>query len=824
MAMYEVQYGDAEPTAEDIQDMMVQKAHELFSVCDTEKKGFITKRDMQRLQQELPLQPEQLEAVFDALDDDKNGYLTLEEFTEGFGSFLGLSTSEVATSMESGGSAERIYEGDDVDDVEEELHFKEMMSNTGAKDLFDDENTIKGMWARLRKDEPELMSNFEIFLSRVSREIKQSQADFSTLESALRSKSTAHDEEVQKLYEEMESQIKQEKEKILLEEKAKEKQLRDEMERELREKDQQLQELLRGHQVMERQMSDLNVVEVETKQENDRLLREKEELEEKLMVSQRNLEESRMYINQLRQQQREEKRERAKAAINMTEGIAMERESLVKQLDVLRDMNKKLRDDKDIAEASQVPQTLDWELHQAMEPAPDLGDLPNDAASEKSSHSGATTPGRGLSKGSRKKELIKQGSVLSNYFNSGSARQSLDSKHSPFEEEVDGADEEVRALMDRSDPILTGSRDYDFDDDEDFDIECDDDLIQENLSGQGSFHSSFLPSNDGNLSLQNVEALEVDPPESGILSRLNGEKRRQSRGNRGRTGQVNGEDMTSSENEGPDNSKARAERRLRRLRKRTLATQGKENDISLTPEHKRITQEDHIEAGIPLSPRVQPVGANASTDRSASPALKGVQDLESSTPERVFKVVFVGDSGVGKSSFIHRFCNNNFKATFSATIGVDFQVRNLVVEGQVVALQLWDTAGQERFRGITKQYFRKADGVLIMYDVTSETSFMSVRNWMQSVHDGAEDGTVLVIVGNKTDLLEDDTHCVVKKKDGLKLADEYGAFFYETSAKSGDNVKETLEAMAGMLKDKEDREIENALKLEDAPKKKGCCS
>uniref|UniRef100_A0A915J7T2 Ras and EF-hand domain-containing protein n=1 Tax=Romanomermis culicivorax TaxID=13658 RepID=A0A915J7T2_ROMCU len=105
----------------------------------------------------------------------------------------------------------------------------------------------------------------------------------------------------------------------------------------------------------------------------------------------------------------------------------------------------------------------------------------------------------------------------------------------------------------------------------------------------------------------------------------------------------------------------------------------------------------------------------------------------SNGPERIFKVVCVGDSGVGKTCFLHRFCHNKFRQTFSATIGVDFQVKSLNIDGRIIALQLWDTAGQERFRSITKQYFRKADGVLLVYDVTSELSFLNMRNWMQSV-------------------------------------------------------------------------------------------
>ncbi|ESO95299.1 hypothetical protein LOTGIDRAFT_117008, partial [Lottia gigantea] len=165
-------------------------------------------------------------------------------------------------------------------------------------------------------------------------------------------------------------------------------------------------------------------------------------------------------------------------------------------------------------------------------------------------------------------------------------------------------------------------------------------------------------------------------------------------------------------------------------------------------------------------------------------------------PERIFKVVFIGDSGVGKSSFIHRFCNDSFKDKFAATIGVDFQIKTVEQDGHIIALQLWDTAGQERFRSITKQYFRKADGVVVMYDITSETSFKNVRNWMISVKEGCDEGTVLVVVGNKTDLLDDKHESVVTTKAGNHLADEYGALFYETSSKSGNGIPETIDGLS----------------------------
>ncbi|XP_042912951.1 ras-related protein Rab-13-like [Parasteatoda tepidariorum] len=107
--------------------------------------------------------------------------------------------------------------------------------------------------------------------------------------------------------------------------------------------------------------------------------------------------------------------------------------------------------------------------------------------------------------------------------------------------------------------------------------------------------------------------------------------------------------------------------------------------------------------------------------------------IDEGVPTRLFKVVFVGDSGVGKTSILQRFCTNSFKTTYSATVGVDFQIKTLELEGERIALQLWDTAGQERFRSMTQQYFRKTDGIILVYDVTCETSFKNMRNWMNSI-------------------------------------------------------------------------------------------
>uniref|UniRef100_A0A0K0DDX3 Ras family protein n=1 Tax=Angiostrongylus cantonensis TaxID=6313 RepID=A0A0K0DDX3_ANGCA len=117
------------------------------------------------------------------------------------------------------------------------------------------------------------------------------------------------------------------------------------------------------------------------------------------------------------------------------------------------------------------------------------------------------------------------------------------------------------------------------------------------------------------------------------------------------------------------------------------------------------------------------------------------------------------------------FCYNRFKPLFSATIGVDFTVKTICVGNRVVALQLWDTAGQERFRSITKQYFRKADGVLLLFDVTSEQSFLNVRNWIESVRLGVDETTIMALVGNKVDLFGNESTRNTVFRAGKMLAE-----------------------------------------------------
>ncbi|GAB1598435.1 ras and EF-hand domain-containing protein-like isoform X2 [Argonauta hians] len=329
----------------DLEEMQYKKACELFVLCDKENKGFVNKLDLQRLQPELSLPPETLEQVFNILDKDRNGYLTLKEFTEGFHRFVGFPKEE-----------EHIY-GEDYVEIEDEA-FSIMFDTVGAKDVIQDScsvNNIKKLWIQLRKEEdPDIIDNFEDFLCKITKDMKKKQDDLRNLESALKLKTLKWDDEVKNLYEEMEYQIKREKEAILNKEKTKESNFRDEMEKELFEKEYQLQNLLTKQKELENKLNEINYSEMEAKTTNDRLAKDKDDLLYRLKQSQECIDEQNSYIQHLHQQQKDEKRERSKIAIKFTEGLALERESLVKQLEHLRSVNRKLQDDKDEAEARRV--------------------------------------------------------------------------------------------------------------------------------------------------------------------------------------------------------------------------------------------------------------------------------------------------------------------------------------------------------------------------------------------------------------------------------------------------------------------------------------
>jgi len=201
----------------------------------------------------------------------------------------------------------------------------------------------------------------------------------------------------------------------------------------------------------------------------------------------------------------------------------------------------------------------------------------------------------------------------------------------------------------------------------------------------------------------------------------------------------------------------------------------------------------------------------------------------------LFKLLLIGNSAVGKSSLLLRFSDNIFNESFLPTIGVDFKIRTLDLNGKIAKLQIWDTAGQERFKTITSSYYKGAHGVILVYDLTDRQSFKDVENWLGEVSKHASENIVKLLVGNKCDL---ESQRQVTTDEGREFANSLGVKFVETSAKNSMNVEKAFQTLALEIKgrvaktdDRKDQRPANSatsarLNQQAAQPKKegGCCA
>merc|ERR1719197_1867148 len=161
-----------------------------------------------------------------------------------------------------------------------------------------------------------------------------------------------------------------------------------------------------------------------------------------------------------------------------------------------------------------------------------------------------------------------------------------------------------------------------------------------------------------------------------------------------------------------------------------------------------------------------------------------------------YKLVFLGEQAVGKTSLITRFMYDTFDNNYQATIGIDFLSKTLYLEDTTVRLQLWDTAGQERFRSLIPSYIRDSSGAIVVYDITNRASFNNTAKWIEDVRTERGSDVVIVLVGNKTDLAD---RRQVSSEEGEEKAKEHGVMFLETSAKMGHNIKQLFRQLAAAL-------------------------
>ncbi|XP_034391405.1 ras and EF-hand domain-containing protein homolog isoform X2 [Cyclopterus lumpus] len=660
----------------------------------------------QRLTAELPLSAEELENVFNTLDSDGNGYLTLDEFSSGFSEFLFGRKISVAEGMGEKNAckspAEVLYQTQweesmaRRDEDEEEKHFGMLMESLGANSVFEDRAEVRSLWAQLSRDEPHLLSNFEDFLARVTSQIIEANKEKREMESALQRKAATHDHEIQRLYVEMEQQIKHEKDRIVLQDHERFLSRSQDMELQLSGKEKELEQLFQKQKRLELQCQELHSEQHVTKVENVKLKHKNDELARELDHTGQELFLAQDQLTLLQEQSMRLHEEKEIEIYRLTEGLQRERAGLVKQLELLREMNKHLRDEKDICFQNPKNSTKTPSLKQR----PSINVVKRTKAN--------------IFKSEDEEELI-----------TSSARHRLTN---------------------------------------------------------GSCQSSCTENTRGHL--QRIISIEEDHLPHLLQNDC-----------RPRTPLQE----CSEEEEASDNEEY---------------TDLVMSDIyPCTSSAQRQKSQDDVEKReTPSSPRAQPVGKENSLNGEGGPT----------PPDRLFKIVLVGNSSVGKTSLLRRFCDGCFHPGTSATVGIDYSVKTIAVDNSQVALQLWDTAGQERYRSITKQFFRKADGVVVMYDITTVQSFTAVRQWLTSVKEGAGEDIPTLLLGNKTDK---EIERQVQKGVGERLAKDCQMTFYECSACSGHNVMESMIHLARILKEQEDREKEKTVQLVGGPseKKRSCC-
>ncbi|XP_036800907.1 ras and EF-hand domain-containing protein isoform X2 [Oncorhynchus mykiss] len=749
---------------------MLDKTKEFFQTCDVEGKGFITRTNMRRLHRELPLTAEELENVFDSLNTDQNGYLTLEVFSSGFSQFLHSRRISVAEDAApalptSRKPSEALYQSQWDERLtggwedEEESHFCMLLESLGASNVFQDPGEVRSLWAQLRRDEPHLLSNFEEFLARVTFQIKEAKEERREMESALQRKEATHDSEIRGLYEEMEQQMKSEKDRLLLQDSERLQSRSHDLEHQLSSKERELEQLFQKQRRLDLQCRDLSSEQQESRVENVKLKMTNEELSRELESTCQELSLAQEQLTMLQDQASRLHQEREMEMYRVTEGLQREKQSLMKQLDLLREMNKHLKDERDIYCAVNPRKSLKQKQRAGLVNL--FADTSQQPVKSEDDVDTACPPR----------------SPKTNYgLANGYHDSNTSSPTQVVEVEAQGVRVKERLSKFESEKTLAPTQN-----ERDRHTEY---QSKPEVGGDG------LDGPPDGWPLRRVISIEEDH----LPHLLHG-------GPQPLLHQLSEEDEEEEEEQGKED----LERSI------FFAPVPLPVPVTTVSPFKHQGSFSRMR-NIPSSPRGQPVGKETQNR---------VKERAVPAPDRLFKVLLVGNSSVGKTSLLRTFCDGRFNPSSPATVGIDYSVKTLMLDNTQVAMQLWDTAGQERYRSITKQFFRKADGVVVMYDITLLDSFKAVRPWLINVQEAAGVGIPILLLGNKMDATSERE---VPLKDAETLAHDTRVIFYEVSAYTGYNVTEAMIHLARVLKEQEDRVRDTFVLLEVLPvKKKACC-
>jgi len=251
---------------------------------------------------------------------------------------------------------------------------------------------------------------------------------------------------------------------------------------------------------------------------------------------------------------------------------------------------------------------------------------------------------------------------------------------------------------------------------------------------------------------------------------------------------------------------------------------------SITPHHPSGMQNGNgLHAHPPSRPRSRsPRPTPIQQKKMSAQGGSWQKDAADQNFDYMFKLLIIGNSSVGKTSFLFRYADDSFTSAFVSTVGIDFKVKTVFRQDKRVKLQIWDTAGQERYRTITTAYYRGAMGFILMYDVTNEESFSSVHDWCTQIKTYSWDNAQVILVGNKCDM-EDER--VISFERGKQLADSLGLEFFETSAKENINVRAVFERLVDIICDKMSESLDsdpsmntNKVRVDNAPSSNVNCN
>ncbi|KAK3610932.1 hypothetical protein CHS0354_022199 [Potamilus streckersoni] len=618
---------------------------------------------------------------------------------------------------------------------------------------------------------PEILDNFESVILGVLKDIRQYQMETEGLAKSFKREKEQHERHLRQLEEEMEVQMQKVEDKVRQEE---------------REKTENEKMEMRAKVEEEIKMLQLNLTRLQQEGPEAR----NKEIEEQLLALRGKVEEMTFANRQLKseltdaqtnlallkselaatQQAHKEKIHEFNLEKQANADYQREHENLTRQLELLHDANKKLHDTND-------------DLREALDT------------------SRRASPLRQMSVGSAVSSLHslpndRRGSVLSEYFHHGAVtrpRTLLLSTSSLAEEDGDSSTW-PESMMENRRPLQVKILHQDT---------CEEDSVVDDIdSGHSTLREGYDQDHENHFSDVEVER------------RLPNRRLR-----RFKPGQIIQSEEQESHDEIETETESHGDMQMEHKLYRGLEYRRPGSSSSRSSSRSSRSREGRDSA------------FGRSVKRQSTLTQDSTASRMSKEPDRMFKVVLAGDAAVGKTSLIMRLCKGKFVNNLSSTLGVDFQTKIIELDGRTVALQLWDTAGQERFRSIAKSYFRRADGVLLLYDCTYERSFINVRDWVESI-ESSQESTMkklpIMLCANKTDLRQEliqQGRKVVTYEDGQRLARDFKALFIETSAKDGSNITESVTELARTMRANEDLEVKTVgLQLHDPSKQKsGCC-